>query len=134
MSRVNNDIIQRLEALIIDQLPPYDWQIMWIIASLVQSDNLQNRTVNAIFRLLRDPARSISLRALCAIAIGKHGSPGNRRNLRHHYSDEPSEYVRSAILFSTRYFPTPERRTCLSAWSVHSPINSLIAGAVQKLV
>lgn len=134
LAQANNEIINELESIITKNLPPYDWQILWIIASLVQVEILQTDTVNSMFRLLRDPARSIALRALCAIAIGKHGSPGLRRNLRHFYSDEPSDYVRSAILFSTRYFPSPERRTCLSAWSVHNPTNKLIASAVQKLV
>ena len=134
VAKENEAIVNELEELIVEQNSPYDWQTLWILASLIPVERLKTRTVNAIFRLLRDPARSIVLRALCAIAIGRHGSPGQRRNLKHHYADEPSEYVRSAIVFATRYFPTPERRTCLGAWGSHSDINSLIASAVSKLV
>jgi hypothetical protein len=133
LSRKEKKVIIELENFINTNESPYDWQLVWILASLIPVENLQENTIKTFFQLLRDLSRSVALRALCAIAVGKHGSPGQRRNLKHHYGDEPSEYVRSAILFSTRYFPAPERHTCQGAWSTHNPTNNLVSRAVSKL-
>ena len=38
------------------------------------------------------------------------------RTVRTSYEDEPSDYVRSAILFSAKYLTLVERKTCKRAW------------------
>lgn len=129
----NPEIGKRLENYILGGGLPYDWQMMWCIAALIEAKSVSKPTLSTVFNILRNTARSVSLRALCAILIGKHGEPARRHNLRNHYSDESSPYVRSAILFASKYFPTQERKTCLSAWKGHSPINSLIARAVELI-
>jgi len=129
----NPDIAKNLESLLKRDYLFHDWQLMWLLAALIKAPSVLPTMVSAAFRLLRDPRRSVALRAVCAMLIGKHGAPGQRRNLRNHYSEEPSPYVREAILFSARYFPTPERKTCLSGWRGHSSINLLIAKAVAVL-
>jgi hypothetical protein len=111
----NPDIGIELEKRISDGTLPYDWQLMWCIAVLIEAKSVATTTISTAFTILRNTSRSIALRALCAILIAKHGAPARRHNLRNHYPDEPSPYVRSAILFASRYFPTPERRTCLGA-------------------
>ena len=129
----NADIVRGLESLIRKGEVIFDWQLMWPVAALIGAKNVSPRTVSAAFGLLRTPIRSIALRALCALLIAKHGTAGQRHNLRNHYSEEASPYVRGSILFSSRYFPAPERNTCLSTWRGHSPMNTLIAQAVKAL-
>ena len=130
----NPDVFIEIENLIIDERIAYDWQLLWTLAALIRAENISTRTVNAIIRILRDVSRSIALRGLCAIVVGMHGHAGQRRNLKHQYADEPSDYVRTAILFTTRYFPAPERRSCLNAWGGHSVNHSLISEAVRRLI
>ena len=108
--------------------------LLILSAALMKADNVSTRSVNAVMRILRDLSRSVALRGLCAIVIGMHGHAGQRRNLKHHYAEEPSDYVRTAILFSTRYFPAAERRSCNNAWSGHSTNHSLVSEAVRTLV
>lgn len=134
VARMNSSIFTEIEQTFQNSQLPYDWQLMWFIALLIRADTLQVSTVNSAFRILRDMSRSEALRGLCSILISKHGNAGHRRNVRNQYADDTSSYVRSAILFSTRYFPTPERRTCLGAWGGHSDTNSLIARAVQAII
>lgn len=124
----------RLEILIADENLTFDWQLIWPLAVLIRASSVKGATVDSAFRLLITTSRAVALRALCAIFIGKHGNPGHRRNLKHHYSDEASDFVRSAILFASRYFPASERKTCLGSWGSHSTVNSLIAKAVKKIV
>lgn len=128
------EIVQGLESLIRKEDVIFDWQLMWPVAALIGAETVSSQTVSAAFWLLRSPERSISLRALCALLIAKHGTAGQLRNLKNHYSEEASPYVRGAILFSSRYFPAPDRNTCLGTWKGHSPMNILIAEAVKALV
>lgn len=124
----------RLESILRDGDFSYDWQMMWPIAALLNLDNVNRSTVTKVIRILCDHSYSIALRALCAIFVGKHGTPGQRRSLIQQYSNEPSDYVHTAILFSVRYFPPAERRSCLRAWSGHSKPNILVGEAVKKIV
>ena len=127
------EIVRGLESLVRKGDLIYDWQLMWPIAALIPAGSVSNQTVTSAFRTLRDSSRSVAVRALCALLIGRHGSAGQRHNLRGHYSSESSPYVRSGILFATRYFPSQERNTCLGAWKGHSTTNTLIAHAVRAL-
>jgi len=124
----------RLESILNDGDFSYDWQMMWPIAALLNLDRVDSSTVTRVIQILRNHSLSIALRALCAIFIGKHGNPGQRRILIQQYTNEPSDCVRGAILFAVRFFPPAERRNCLKAWSGHSKINTLIGKAVQKIV
>jgi hypothetical protein len=131
----SHETVKELATLIKHGSLLYDWQLMWPIASLiyVATPILPENTVRAVSGILRDNTRSIALRGVCAIFVGKHGNAGQRRNLRALYSEEASAYVRAAILFSTRFLPASERRTCLRAWRGHSVTNEWIATAVEKL-
>ncbi len=113
---------------------PYDWQVMWCLAALLSASTVATETVRTSISMLRDARRAPGLRALCAIFAARFGVASQRRIVRQHYADEPSEYVRSAILFASRYFAPAERRTCAASWAPHSFTNSLVAEAVASLV
>jgi hypothetical protein len=134
IARSNSDIGERMEHVLREREFSYDWQIIWPIAALLNSDSVERTTVTKVIRILRDPSYSAALRALCAIFVGKHSGPGQRRSLIQQYSNESSDYVHAAILFASRYFPAAERRACIRAWSGHSRINTLVGKAVQKIV
>ncbi len=134
LARFNSNIKEKMERVLRESDFSYDWQIMWPIAALLNLENVERSTVTRVIRILRDHSYSVALRALCAIFIGKYGNPGQRRNLIQQYTNEPSDYVHSAILFASRYFPTPERNACIRAWSRHSRGNTLVGSAVRKIV
>ena len=131
--RANPDIASRFEETVSFRDLPYDWQVMWCLGALLSASSVSAPTVDESLRILRDGSRPPALRGVCAAFAGKFGSPTQRRILRLHYSDESSEYVRSAILFAARYLPTEERNTCVSSWGRHSFTNSLIGKAVKLL-
>jgi len=123
-----NDALQELlgnqEALV------SDYQIMFLIAGLMDSTSIKRQTVNTSIRLLGSTLGQ-SVRALTAIFAAKHGTPQQRRAVRSAYENEASPYVRAAILYASRYFTGVERKTCISAWGGHSALNSLIATALR---
>jgi hypothetical protein len=53
-----------------------------------------------------------------------------KRAVRTSYEDEPSDYVRGAILFSSKHLTIAEKRTCKRAWGGHNAINTLIAQSI----
>ncbi|MFC1982835.1 RNA-directed DNA polymerase, partial [Chloroflexota bacterium] len=105
--------------------------MIWPIAALIDAESVSADTINQAIRIIEDSRKTVGLRGVATHLVGKHGNAGQRRLLRHIYDREPSEYVRAAILFSTKYFPTDERNSCLRAWGTHSTTNSLIANALR---
>lgn len=133
IARTNDDVGLALERLASDEMIDYDWQHMWVIATLLRIEKIAGPTVTVVLRILRDTSRSEALRAICALVTGRHGNAAQRRVLRHHYAAEPSPYVRSAILFAARFFPAKERNTAIKAWSGHSPTNQLVGHAARAV-
>ncbi len=127
------EITRRIELLFQVENLPYETQVMALTALLIRQDHITEQTVTHALGLLQDRSRSVALRGLFPLLIGKHGTAAQRRNLRNVYADEPSGYVQAAILFSTRYFPADERRACLSAWGSHNYINTLVGQAMRGL-
>jgi hypothetical protein len=133
LAREDSGISARLGSLVGQEETVSDWQELWVVGAVLGTRDVRSSVVNAALRMLNDASRDVTLRAVCALVVGKHGSAGRRRLLRHRYADEPSEYVRAAILFAARYFPAAERRTAVSAWSGHSAVNRMVGRAVQVL-
>ncbi len=127
------DLASKFENTVQFRRLPYDWQAMWCLGALLSAESVSTDTVDEAMRLLLDGSRPPAIRALCANFVGRFGDPTRRRNLRLHYTNEASEYVRSSILFASRYFPTAERNICVSSWAGHSFTHTLIARAVKAL-
>ncbi len=131
-ARRDNELSAQLERIISNDQLPYDWSLMWPLAVLIEVNSVANEIVNRAMRIVEDSRKSDALRGVAAHLVAKHGNAGQRRLLKHRYDQEPSPYVKAAILFSVRHFPTNERNSCLGAWGSHSVTNSLIASAVRR--
>lgn len=129
----NTAISVELEKLIKDDSVIYEYQLMWIYAILIGATTINEKTINYAINHLRNLNYCEPLRSTCAIIIGKFGSAAQRRILKTHYSQEPSAFVKAAILYSARYFPKSERATCYNAWGGHNEINSLIVLAAKRI-
>jgi len=126
-------VCNAVEYLLFDKDIIFDYQRMWLYAILTAAERVSEKTVDLAINSLRNKNFSESLRAVCAIFIGKFGNAAQRRILENHYEQEGSQYVRSAILYAARHFPSGERNSCYSAWGGHSEINSLIVKAAKAV-
>jgi hypothetical protein len=70
-----------------------------------------------------------ALRAVAAIYVGRFGDHTRRKTLIASYSSV-SQYIQTAIYFSSRGLPTPERNTAKASWGSHSPLNALLTAAM----
>lgn len=127
--RTEQDVVEALEGLVADGSVS-DYQRMFLLAVLLRARTVRRATVNTILQWLQNRTVAKETRAMAAIFAAKHGVAQQKRTVRTSYEDEPSDYVRSAILYSSRYLSAVEKKTCKRAWGGHSEINALIAKAI----
>lgn len=106
----------------------FDWQKMWIIAALMQADNFDDVVVKTAQQVFDDHNRHEVLRAASAIFIGKFGKITRRKHLINEYATAGSDYLKSAIFFSSRYAPAQEKKmlgrtgrdilSCMNSWKL----------------
>lgn len=133
-SIINKDgsLMSKLENLLNNKEVIFDYQKMWLYATALSIDKVSQRIIKKALSDLKNANLSEALRAVCAILVGKYCNASQRRVLRNHYTQEQSEYVKSAVLFASQYFPQTERDTCFRAWAGHSDINALIVSAIKN--
>ncbi|SEP26674.1 Reverse transcriptase (RNA-dependent DNA polymerase) [Salinihabitans flavidus] len=127
--RTEQDVVDALEELVADGSVS-DYQRMFLLAVLLRARTVTRATVNTALQWLQNRTVAKETRAMAAIFAAKHGVAQQKRTVRTSYEDEPSDYVRSAILYSSRYLTAVEKKTCKRAWGGHSEINALIAKAI----
>jgi hypothetical protein len=127
--RSDPDVCEALERLVVDETVS-NYQRMFLLAALIRARRVERATVNAVLQWMNNPLVAKETRAMAAIFASKHGVAVQKRTVRTSYENEQSEYVRSAILYASRYLSLAERRTCKRAWGGHSAINTLIAKAI----
>jgi hypothetical protein len=108
-----------------------DWQKIWILAALSQSDTAKDEPLKQAMALLKDANRHDALRAVAAIFVGRFGDHSRRKDLGAIYG-LVSEYVRAAIYYSSRRWPMAERATARVSWGNHGPLNKLLSLAMGK--
>lgn len=125
-----SDVVQ---SIFLDNKLTYEWQTMWILAMFYYMESISMNVVDKAYSLLLDYNNSPAVRALCPLIVSKHGDGPRRRLIRNHYSSEPSTYVKEAILYSTKFFPSnDDKNTCINIWETHSDMNELISIALKK--
>ena len=108
-----------------------DWQKMWILAALSQTEKHKDPSAKVALDLLQDANRHETLRAVAAIFVGRFGDHSRRLTLLGVYTTS-SQYIQSAIYFSSRKWPKVERQTAKNNWGNHSALNKLLSHAMSK--
>ena len=108
-----------------------DWQKIWILAALSQVKTAEDAQVKVALDLLKDANRHEALRAVAAIYVGRFGSHARRKSLISIYPSV-SGYIKAAIYFSSKGWPSVERTTAKASWSGHGPLHSLLTIAISK--
>jgi hypothetical protein len=126
----NMEIVNALESVMQSRHLVLDYQRMYLLGSLFAAETVKATTVKAALQWLENKGFAEQTRAMAAIFVAKHGSPTQKRTVRLAYESEPSAFVRSAILYASRYFTAPERKTCKKAWGAHNLVNTLIAQVI----
>lgn len=126
-----SDIVEFLGQLIISGALQLDFQRMYIFGALMNAQKNSRPVCNAALKWLENKSIAKEARAMAALFVAKFGTPNQKRAVRLAYENEPAMYVKTAILYASKYFTTPERRTCLRAWGGHSETNILLGHAMR---
>ncbi len=126
------ELASKVEVILYEDNMLFDYQFMWLYAALMASKKVSSKSIKKAVSQLTDNKYTEALRAVCAIFIGKFGDVATKRWLKNYYAQEQSLYVKSAILYSARYFPNAEMDHVYRAWGNHSELNSLIVLALKK--
>lgn len=129
-SRDSVEIASRVVGLMIEDRFFCDYQRMYMIASILNRETNDINAVRKCQQWMENAQIGAETRALAAIFVAKFGGPQQKMAVRLRYDNEPSEYVRAAILFASQFFSTAEKRTATRAWGGHTVINALVAEAM----
>lgn len=133
LARSNSEVSVNIQAILIQNDLVFDYQKLFLLSALLNACAIQRDCVVKAVRLLEDPNVHVSVRAIAAIFASRHGSPQHRRAVRTSYENEPSPYVQAAILYSSIYFTSTEKKTCIKAWGGHNSTNALVAEAIRQI-
>lgn len=128
---LDNPVVLEFLANLLNDKSLVDWQKMWVLAALSQVDRATDATVKIAHNILKDPERHDALRAVAAIYVGRFGDHARRIALAAIYPNV-SDYVKSAIYFSTRAWPGVERGNAKGNWGAHNTLNQLLTIAMGK--
>ena len=122
---LNTDGIINLLLDLLEDSSLVDWQKMWILAALSQVDSAEDTAVKVALNIFKDANRHEALRAVAAIYVGRFGNHSRRKVLISTYPSV-SGYIKAAIYYSSKSWPSAERATAKSSWSEHGPLNSML--------
>jgi len=133
LARTNSEVSGRIQSILTENDLAFDYQRLFLLSSLLNACEIGRASTLKAVRLLQDQSIHPAVRAIAAIFASRHGSPQHRRSVRTTYENEPSSYVRAAILYSSMYFTGAEKRTCIRAWGGHNGTNALLAEAIRQI-
>lgn len=133
IDRENYNIAEIIEELLMSDSLIYEYQYLWLFSSLLYRNKCDYKAIDFAFRQLKNKQNHETIRSICSILIAKFGSGAQLRALRDEYANESSIFVKSAILYGTRYFSKTEQNACKRAWGTHSEINELVIKSLLKL-
>ena len=134
IARDNTYVSAKMQTILEKNELTFDYQRLFLLSALFNAVNIKSATTLKALRLLQDHSVHHAFRGVAAIFAARHGTPQQRQIVRTTYVNESSGYVQAAILYSSRYFPNQERRTCIRAWGGHNFTNTLVAQAVRESV
>jgi len=133
IDRNNESINQILEKTIFQNCFVFEYQQMWLFSTLLYRRKVSKKMLQLCANYFLNKQAHDSIRAICAIILSSKGSGHDKKLLRDEYNNEPSIFVKSAILYCTRYWGSDERHACKIAWGTNNFLNELIIEALKKI-
>ena len=127
----NPIITSKIEEILIENHFIFQYQQMWLFSALLYRSNLSQRVLRLCAKYFLNKQTHEAIRAICVIILSKHGKGHDRKLIRDEYNNEPSIYVRSAILYCTGYLSSKERHACKIAWGTNNILNELVIEAMK---
>ena len=113
----------------LDDTSLMDWQVMWVLASLLRRRNATPDGVKRAWVLAKAGLRHDAMRAVAAIYVGRFGDLDRRKALIALYP-QLSQYMQCAIYYSSQTWPANERTNARAMWGAQGELNKLLTLAL----
>ena len=114
--RGSRELVGFLENLLSSERLISGYQKMFLLAVLLKAEKISRQKINVVLKWLQDKREDEAVRAVAAVLVGRLGTANHKKALKLEYVNEPSEYVRGAILHASRFFTKQDKKTCKRAW------------------
>jgi len=109
-----------------------DYQWMWACYILRMMPKIEPETLNMIRSRYADKNMHEAITSVLAIALSKHGNPGDRKALSEDYEKLPL-IGQLGVIYAARYFASGQRQSFLKSVEGHSDLHQLVVQAVKSL-
>jgi hypothetical protein len=133
IDQTNAMITNLIEEILKENHFIFEYQQMWMFAVLLYRRNVSREILKLCARYFLNKQTHESIRAICAIILSKKGNGNDRKLLRDEYSSESSIFVKSSILYCTRFLISAEKNACKIAWGTNNYLNELIVEVLKKI-
>jgi hypothetical protein len=120
----DTEITKAIEATLLADHRMFDWQRMWMVATLIPAKAGSDELVKACLDVTRSSQYHEALRAICAIYVAKFGSFQRRQALFSEYGSLGYPYIQTAVLYGARFAPAIEKRNAIASWGPHSELHA----------
>ena len=128
--RGSRELVGFLEGLLSSEKLISGYQKMFLLAVLSKAEKISRQKINVVLKWLQDKREDEAVRAVAAVLVSRLGTANPKKAVKLEYGNEPSEYVRGAILHAARFFTKEEKNVCKRAWGGHNRMNALIAKTI----
>jgi hypothetical protein len=130
----DSDITRLIEEILIENHFIFEYQQMWMFATLLYRETISENALRLCTRYLQKKDIHESIRSICAMILSKMGNGRTKKIVRDEYDNEPSPFVRASILYCSRYFRSDERRAMKIAFGSTSYLNIFISEALKNML
>lgn len=87
----------------------YEWQEMWFLILLLNTNNLNKSQLNLIRKISKDGNKHWAARTFAILTLGNHGDASDREYIKNQYVNETNIFIKKGILIACHKINKPER-------------------------
>lgn len=127
----NDKVVAKIESILTHMKLPYEWEYVWVLACAIKIEKASDSMVTSFINIAKNATHE-SIIALALIATAKHGDYDRQKTVVGAIQSTHSDYIRGAILFSSRYMHKALRKNTLDLLENQKTLFKMIAISVKK--
>lgn len=127
----NEKVISKIASLLSHMKLQFEWEYIWVLACAIKIDKAPDSMVASFINIVSKVSHE-SVIALALIAAAKHGDYGRQKTVVDAIEKTHSDYIRGAILFSSKYMHKALKKTTIDLLENQNTLFKMIAASVNK--
>jgi len=127
----NDKVTSKIESVLSQMKLQFEWEYLWALACAIKLEKASDSLVSSFLNISQNSTHE-SVIALALIAAAKHGDYDRQKTVVEMLQRTQSEYIRGAILFSSRYMHKSLRKITIDLLENQSSFYKMISISVAK--